>query len=825
MDSVDYKFIVDQVSLSIAEHELIYDEFNNPVDYKFVFVNQPFLDSLNMKREDVIGNTVMNLIPTTEKYWLDTYAEVVETGIPKDFVNYAKKFNTYFSVQAFKSRENHFVTVFKDVTSFINDEIQLENSSKLLRTFSQSSKAAFFDFDVKKGQFNYSDNLEEIIGRENITLDNYLNNFVNLVHSDDVRKVVKLNNQFLKGKIEEIHVELRFYNQMKKDYIWMDFYAYVTEKKKFLPMNIKGIIRDITTEKKFQIDFEETQSIFQNTRSIANIVTFLYYPHIKSFDESEELLNFLGVEELETIDQFRKIVHPEDLGKFDQNTDYMMNNESGTNMWRIIKNGEVRHIKSYLYSSTKQEGDTIKISGILQDVTQEEKNRLVLENSQRSFSQIFQTSPAGIIILDEDFNITMKNQRFLNLVDNSDITLREFLDEDYHTIIDAINHGDEINDHEIVYYLDNETKHYSLTISHMIGLDNKYQINVMDVTDKVEQQDKINFLATRDILTKVYNRNYFEDYTGKLTDETVGFMICDIDGLKLINDAFSHLEGDKLLVQFAAHLNKTFSDDLVARLGGDEFCILTYDKTVDELEEYEQKIKKYMNDLYMFGISIDVSIGYALKQPNEDFYQAFIQAENIMYRRKLTERSSRKSNALNTIMQTLHEKTHETREHCDRVGEYAVELLKRFGRKRQYELEEIKLVSDVHDIGKIAISDAILSKPGKLTDEEYNIIKGHSESGYKIVTNIMANDDIAVAVLYHHERWDGLGYPHNLEKEQIPLYARIISIADAYDTMISGRVYQKGVSKEDAIKELERCSGTQFDPYLVSLFIEYLKEN
>ena len=356
----------------------------------------------------------------------------------------------------------------------------------------------------------------------------------------------------------------------------------------------------------------------------------------------------------------------------------------------------------------------------------------------------------------------------------------------------------------------------------MDGLDNTYQGTCIDITERVESSERINFLATRDILTKIYNRNYFENYIKEIGDLRVGVIMCDIDGLKLINDAFGHLEGDKLLINFAAHLNSSFTEDLVVRLGGDEFAVLTIDKSLDDLEEYEKKIKQYVSDLFMFGISIDVSIGYAVKEVDGNFHDAFIRAENIMYRRKLTERSSRKSNALNTILQTLHEKEHETKEHCERVGEYAAQLLQRCGLKRVYELEEIRLVSSVHDIGKIAISEAILSKPKNLVAKNLKLYKVIVNQDIKIVSNIINNDDIAVAVLYHHERWDGKGYPHGLEAEQIPLYARIISITDAYDVMITGRKYQKLISIEEAKTELLRCSGSQFDPELVNLFIEYL---
>ena len=824
MIEINHKLLLNNMNYSVAEHELVYDNQGNPIDYRYVYVNLQFCKSLGVSENEILGKNVYELFPETEKFWLTEYAEVVRTGSPKEFTHYSAVFDKYFSVYSFKTKENHFVTSFKDVTDFIKNSMDKNMDSELLRTFSTSSKAAFFEFDIRKNTIDYSENLLEILGVNDITMEKYQTEFFKMSHPEDLRRVSYSIARLSRGEIDEVTIEMRVLNDEKDDYVWISFFAYVSKKLKHIPIVFKGIVRDITVEKKVELDHNESSQIFAQTRRIANITTFLYYPDVMTFDQSQELLDFLGLTELNSLEDFRKIIYPEDLKFFDAATTHILNQPSGGSTYRIVKNGEIRYIQSSLFSLKNNKGITSKVSGILRDITQEELNRRVIENSRRSFSQIFDSSPAGIFILDDDFKITMRNEKFIKFTGNKKTTVQEFLGDQYLPTLNHMRLHDTIEDIEITYYLESISRHYLVSIITMIGLDNKYQGTVIDITDSVEQGERIKFLATRDMLTKIYNRNYFEGYTKNLNGRTVGIVMCDIDGLKLINDAFGHLEGDKLLIQFAAHLNHSFGNDMVARLGGDEFAVLAFDKTDDELEEYEQVIKRYVGDLYMFGINIGVSVGYSVKEPEGDFYKAFVRAENIMYRRKLTERSSRKSNALSTIMQTLHEKTHETKEHCERVGDYAVELLKAYGRIRTYELEEMRLVSSVHDIGKIAISEHILSKDGPLSNEEYELIKNHSESGYKIASNIISNDDIAIAILYHHEKWDGSGYPHNLEGEQIPLYARVVSIADAFDTMISGRIYQKRISLQEAKKELLRCAGTQFDPHLVNLFIEYLEK-
>ncbi len=213
-----------------------------------------------------------------------------------------------------------------------------------------------------------------------------------------------------------------------------------------------------------------------------------------------------------------------------------------------------------------------------------------------------------------------------------------------------------------------------------------------------------------------------------------------------------------------------------------------------------------------------------MKNNSTIFSDAFINAENLMYRRKLGDRNSRKSKTMDAVLETLHIKTEETKEHCDRLGEYAVKTLKKLGYSRVSDLEDIEILCKVHDIGKITISEDILSKKGKLTNEEYNKIKSHSEAGYKIVKNIVESDKIAFGVLYHHERIDGKGYPFGLIGDEIPLFAKVLSICDAYDVMITGRKYSIAKTQEAAFKEIRACSGTQFDEVIAKKFIEAVSE-
>jgi len=282
-------------------------------------------------------------------------------------------------------------------------------------------------------------------------------------------------------------------------------------------------------------------------------------------------------------------------------------------------------------------------------------------------------------------------------------------------------------------------------------------------------------------------------------------------------------EGDEVLKEIAKILKRVCrSDDILARWGGDEFVILLPKTSTADSEEIVARIKKECKKTASQKIPMSLSLGASQKEiAVQSIQTVIIDAESNMYRNKLIEKESLASSIIFALGQALYEKSNETKEHTNRIHDLALKLGKSV-KLPSNQLDELSLLASLHDIGKVAISETILLKEGKLTKQEWEVIKRHPEIGFNIAQSSQQIAHIAKAILSCHENWDGSGYPLGQKGESIPVISRIILIADAYDVMTTGRIYKKAISKDDAIKELKRCAGTQFDPVLVEKFIEII---
>jgi diguanylate cyclase (GGDEF)-like protein/PAS domain S-box-containing protein len=340
-------------------------------------------------------------------------------------------------------------------------------------------------------------------------------------------------------------------------------------------------------------------------------------------------------------------------------------------------------------------------------------------------------------------------------------------------------------------------------------------------------EEKVRYQSFHDGLTGLYNRVYLEKEIERLDTERqlpIGIIMADLNRLKLINDTFGHEVGDEMLRQSAEILKKSCRrEDIIARWGGDEFVIFLPQTTKEDSKAILQRIVEKCTETYVKDISLSLAVGSAIKNnSNENMVNILKEAEENMYRHKLEESQQIKGNVLNVMLKKLETKSFETEFHYANMLSIAHRIGKKIG-LAQTELNKLDVLISYHDIGEITISEDILTRKDLLTEEEWEIIKKHPETGFRIARATEGIAQVAEYILSHHERWDGTGYPQGLKEKEIPLLARITAIADAYEVMSSGRSYKKAMSKSDVIAELKRCAGLQFDPELIETFLLILE--
>ncbi len=348
-------------------------------------------------------------------------------------------------------------------------------------------------------------------------------------------------------------------------------------------------------------------------------------------------------------------------------------------------------------------------------------------------------------------------------------------------------------------------------------------INFRDISEKIAKDKEIDYITYHDGLTGVYNRNFFNEKIKNIDLEEnlpLSIIMGDVNGLKLTNDAFGHLMGDKLLLSAANIMKRVCRDsDIIVRWGGDEFIILLPKTKAEDVEVISERIKSECIKENVDLLNISISLGYDTKvNKDEDIMKSVTNAEEMMYKIKMLESKSVKSRTLKIIINTLCEKSEQNDMHSKSVSKICKRIGQAMGMSKE-KISELEILGEIHDIGKIGVSESILNKLEPLNNKEWEEIRKHPQVGYHIVSSSSDISFLGESILAHQEWYDGSGYPKGLKGEEIPLMARILSIADAYDAMVSYRPYRKSRTKDEAIEELKKYSGSQFDPKLIEIFI------
>lgn len=460
-----------------------------------------------------------------------------------------------------------------------------------------------------------------------------------------------------------------------------------------------------------------------------------------------------------------------------------------------------------------------------------------LKESESFYRTIFETTGAASVIFTLDTAIVDANRQFSQLSGYTNDELLQgmrleefFLPEDL-TLIGEFGRriktqaGQEGSEYHEARFIDRQgqIKHCIVYASVVPGTD-KGVASLVDITSRREYEEKIIYYSFYDSLTGLYNRRFFEEELKRLDtmrNYPLTMILGDVNGMKLHNDTFGHQAGDKLLIKMAETIKKGCrEDEIVARVGGDEFAIILCNTGSREAEQFVKRLQSLIGAEEINGIQLSISFGWACKNKVADSLdEVYKQAENMMYKHKLYSYPNIRTDNLYSILEMLYDKFPGEKEQSEKVAGLAEMMGKAQGFTPQ-QLEDIRTVSLLHNIGKVTLSGIDLFKPESLDEIEWIELKRHPETGYRILSSNRKMGRLAEYILTHHENWDGSGYPGGLKGEEIPLPARIVRIADAYTAMINPRSYRDALTSEEAVSELKNNAGIQFDPQQVELFLE-----
>ncbi|EQB3098790.1 bifunctional diguanylate cyclase/phosphohydrolase [Clostridium botulinum] len=377
---------------------------------------------------------------------------------------------------------------------------------------------------------------------------------------------------------------------------------------------------------------------------------------------------------------------------------------------------------------------------------------------------------------------------------------------------------------------------------------------------KVENEhiEKLESLVNKDGLTDVYNHRFFHDALSKEVieceekNEALSMIFIDIDYFKHYNDLYGHQKGDQVLKTIGEILkNNTREEDIVARYGGEEFAVLLPNTSEQDAINIAEKIRKKIEYTYFEGeenqpngnltVSMGISV-YPYKAKSD--MELIKSADDALYRAKFFNKNRVEAytsildelkndideehidlvTSIKTLISVINAKDRYTYGHVERVVLYSRLLADKL-KLSEEDKKNFIYGAYMHDIGKINISREILNKKMPLAKEEWEILKQHPVNGVEIIKPVSSLQNISDLILHHHERYDGKGYPDKLKGDNIPFLARALTVVDSFDAMTSNRPYNRRKTYEEAIEELKRCSGTQFDSYIAEKFIEVIIEN
>jgi len=606
------------------------------------------------------------------------------------------------------------------------------------------------------------------------------------------------------------------------------------------------VFSDVTEQYRARQAIKESESRFRLMAENAQDLIYRYLlfpqPHFEYVSPSStKILGYTPEEHYADPDLRFKLAYPDDQYLLELMVKGDISLDQPLTMRWVRKDGRLIWIEQRNVAVTDEANNFIAIEGIARDITELKEAENEILRQKAHFEALFTNTKDAIVYFDNDRNILNFNVLYSRMFGYG---LEEVKGKNLSSTIDSFKRVTDYTSPRILNgeAVETESVRYTKSgqaIQVLIKGGPVYVNGVMtggyaiysDISDRKHAEIELKYMSLHDKLTGVYNRAYFEEEIDRLDSRgeyPITIMSADIDGLKLINDTMGHDVGDKFLKTCSKIMQESLrGTDILARVGGDEFIAIlpSTDEKTGELivKRIQATTAKYNKDHHEFPISISIGIATAVDH-TKSLKEVFKKADDLMYNSKLHKGTSAKSHIISILMTTLGERDYIIEGHGRRLSEISNKIGIEIGLTSN-QLDNLNLLAQVHDLGKVGIPDHILFKKGPLTKDEWEIMRQHAEKGYRIAVSSPDLSGIADLILKHHEKWDGTGYPLGIRGKEIPIECRVISIVDAFDAITNDRPYSKAKSVEESLAEIKRCAGIQFDPELVEVFASVIKVN
>ncbi|MPW26560.1 diguanylate cyclase [Alkalibaculum sp. M08DMB] len=867
MEDTFYKTIINELPTAYSYQRVILDDNGVPYDFELIEVNPEFEKYFKLKSSDVIGKNGSELFfgtPFNDSDNMKIYGDVALNGKSINVRAYSQTFEVWMNLKVFSPKKYYFVVLYNDISKEIVETIETNEIFRI-------NLDLVCIWDLKGNIIDSNSKWEALLGEASL----------DLVHPDDVADTLEVAKKLRDQKTVTNFVNrclckdgkyhyIEWHSQYRKNLIYTTGrdITEITEKNICLEKMVKS------SEEFLQTSYEDIdyQKISDMVLSLSNAKYVAFNLYEEDNITESTTISISGAQE--DIIKVENVFGYGLIGKrwINNIIPNAMTLSSNTTIFNSIYEFIGNHLPEILANKLKigqvivqkimkdsqilgefiifmpleydfNNNDFISIYShqiglVLERLSGEKKiQKLILENEI-----IFHGTQDALFLIAVENNTSffyiknnLSHQEKTGLKpENFDgKTPQEIFGSDIGTYL-YNNYTRCIEARDIISYEETldlpagiRTWKTTLTPIFQNNLPVYIVGSSQDITMDKQKIKAIEYLSFHDQLTGLYNRAFYEEELHRLDtirNLPLSIIMADVNNLKLINDAFGHAMGDKLLKKAAEVIQSCCrEDDIIARVGGDEFIILLPNMEDKDAKNLISRMTAICSHITLASIPLSISFGWETKtEMKQSINEVQKKSDDWMYRRKLYESKKQRKKPIDYILQNLFELYNYQEKHSKRVSKLSEYLGKLINLNRNQMSELIKSAL-LHDIGKVGIDSSILNTAVSLTAKERREVERHPEIGYRILNSLNEQNSIADYVLAHHERFDGTGYPKGLKGDEIPLQSRIIAITDSYDAMTNDRPYQKALSKEDALNEILKNSGTQFDPMLVDLFLDNIQ--